>query len=155
VTGELDDIIEQTLQDGLGEAGVSAILRRLDIELQHQVEVSALGGQTPEAWVVGGVAAGGFGSMSERFIAFYAAAFRRELCDAEGVGLKPRYTELLRGQDLPDQIKLLVPAILTSLADSVTWMVPLTVAMLVALWLVRVGLEQWCAQSQVKIEDRR
>ena len=147
MTGELDDIIEQTLQDGLGEAGVSAILRRLDIELQHQVEVSALGGQAPEAWVVGGVAAGGFGSMSERFIAFYAAAFRRELCD-EGGGLKPDYAQLLRGQDLPDQIKLLAPAIVTSLADSVTLMVPLTVAVLVALWLIRVGLEQWCAASQ-------
>ena len=148
MTGEFDDIIEQTLQDGLGEAGVSAILRRLDIELQHQVEVSALGGQAPEAWVVGGVAAGGFGSMSERFIAFYAAAFRRELCDAEGAGLQPGYAQQLRGQDLPDQIKLLAPAIVTSLADSVTLMVPLTVAVLVALWLIRVGLEQWCAASQ-------
>jgi hypothetical protein len=144
---ELDEIIRETLHDGLDRVGASMILRRLDIELQQQVEASAASGQPQPAWVVGGTAAGGFGSMAQRFITFYAAAIRRELCDAEARGLKRQYSELLHGQSLADQIKQLAPPLLASFDDSAVLVIPTTVAAIVALWLLRVGLEQWCAED--------
>ena len=141
-----DEAVEELVSAGLTKASESEILRLLDVELQQQSEASALvsSGAAPEPWVLGGAAAGGFGSLARRFLTFYSAAMRRELC-GEGAGLNTRYAEQLRGQAIPNQLKLIAPLVLTAFEASTALVVPGTVAAIVALWLVHVGIEQWCA----------
>ena len=147
MTSATDEAVEELVSAGLTKASESEILRLLDAELQQQSEASALvsSGEAPEPWVLGGAAAGGFGSLARRFLTFYSAAMRRELCSADGAGLNTRHVELLRGQALPDQLKLIAPLVLTAFEDSTALVVPGTVAAIVALWLVHIGVEQWCA----------
>jgi|FLYN01.1.fsa_nt_gi hypothetical protein len=146
MANEIDEAVEQTLSGGLEQAGATEILRRLDAELQQQTQTSALvlGEKEPEPWVLGGEAAGGFGSMAQRFLSYYSQALHREICDPQG-GLKEEYKRLLGGQDLRDQVKALAPVVLAAIGISASLVAPATIAAIVALWLVRVGLEQWCA----------
>jgi len=146
MASELDDAVDQLISSGLYQEAPEAIVRRLDAELQQQTEASAmvLGAGEPEAWVLGGDAAGGFGSMAQRFINYYSAALHREICDPQG-GLKQDYQSMLGGQDLRNQVKALAPVVLAALGISASLVAPATVAAIVALWLLRMGLAQWCA----------
>lgn len=133
---------------GLEEAEESVILRRLDKELQQQTEAGALsatlGEDNPAPWVLGGEQAGGFGSMAQRFLAFYADAIHREICNADNSGLKDQYKTMMGGQGTKDQVKSLVPVILNALGVAASFVNPAAIAALVALWLIRTGLDQWC-----------
>lgn len=146
---EIDEAVEHTLSSGLPQAGPDEILRRLDAELQQQTEASAavLSGAEQEPWVLGGEGAGGVGNMAQRFISFYSSALRREICDAQGGCLKEQYRQMLGGQDLRSQIKALAPVVLATLGIGASLVAPATVAAIVALWLLRTGLEQWCAAA--------
>jgi hypothetical protein len=150
MASETDEAVEELVGAGLAKASESEILRLLDAELQQQSEASALvlSGEAPEPWVLGGPAAGGFGSLARRFLTFYSAAMRRELCDAKGAGLNTRYAEQLGGQAIPAQLKVIAPLILTAFEASTALVAPGTVAAIVALWLVRVGIERWCAAPE-------
>jgi hypothetical protein len=147
MANELDDAIDQTLSSGLQQAGPTEILRRLEAELQQQTEASALvlSGSEPEAWVLGGQAAGGFGSMAQRFLTYYSTALHHEICNPQGGGLKDQYKQLLGGQDVRSQVRALAPVVLATLGVSASLVAPAAVAAIVALWLLRTGLEQWCA----------
>jgi hypothetical protein len=146
MANELDDAVEQMLSSGLNQNSPDEIVRRLDAELQQQTEASAmvLSGAEPEVWVLGGEHAGGFGSMAQRFITYYSSALHREICDPQG-GLTQQYKSMLGGQDLKSQVKTLAPVVLAAIGVSATLVAPATVAAIVAVWLLRVGLEQWCA----------
>jgi hypothetical protein len=150
VSNNVDEAVDQVLSGGLAVASESEILRQLDAELQQQTQARALvlSGEAPQPWVLGGEGAGGFGSMAQRFISFYTTALHRELCDAEGGCLKDKYRQVLGGQDLQSQVKSLAPVVLAALGISASLVAPATVAAIVALWLARVGLEQWCAAPQ-------
>lgn len=147
MANELDDAVEQMVNSGLHQSAPDEIVRRLDAELQQQTEASAmvLSGAEPEAWVLGGAQAGGFGSMAQRFLNYYSTALHREICDPAGGGLTQKYQSLLGGEDLKSQIKTLAPVVLAALGVSATLVAPATVAAIVATWLLRVGLAQWCA----------
>jgi hypothetical protein len=146
MANELDDAVDQLINSGLQQNAPDEIVRRLDAELQQQTEASAmvLSGAEPEAWVLGGENAGGFGSMAQRFISFYSSALHHEICDPQG-GLTQKYKAMLGGQDIKSQIKVLAPVVLATLGVSATLVAPATVAAIVAIWLLRTGLEQWCA----------
>src|SRR5262245_54284408 len=126
MTSGTDEAVEELVSAGLTKASEGEILRLLDAELQQQSEASALvaGGAAPEPWVLGGATAGGCGSLAQRFLTFYSAAMRRELCAAEGGGLNTHYAEQLRGQAIPDQLKLIAPLVLTAFEDSTALVVP-------------------------------
>jgi|GEM_PF-2478933 len=146
MANELDDAVEQMVNSGLQQSAPDEIVRRLDAELQQQTEASAmvLSGAEPEPWVLGGEHAGGFGSMAQRFISFYSTALHKEICDPQG-GLNQQYKSALGGQDIKSQIKVLAPVVLAAVGVSATLVAPATVAAIVAIWLLRMGLEQWCA----------
>ena len=149
MSSETDDAVDQLLSSGLYQEAPEGIIRRLDAELQQQTEASAmvLSAGEPEAWVLGGEEAGGFGSMAQRFINYYSAALHREICDPQG-GLNQQYKSLLGGEDLHSQVKALAPVVLATLGVSASLVAPATVAAIVALWLLRMGLDQWCTTPQ-------
>lgn len=146
MVNEVDEAVEHVTNGGLLQADLDQIIRSLDAELQQQTTASAavLGATEHSAWVLGGEAGGGFGSMAQRFISFYSEALHREICDPQG-GLKSTYSEMLGGQGLRDQVKVLAPVVLAAIGVSASLVAPATVAAFVALWLLRVGLAQWCA----------
>lgn len=146
----LDEVFNVTLGgldlDAVDEA---AIIRRLDKELQQQSEASALGatlhdeeGSSP--WVLGGADAGGFGSMAQRFLSFYTDAIHREICSSDHSGLKDQYRTLMGGQSTQEQVRSLVPILINAIGASAALINPAAIAALVALWLIRTGLDQWC-----------
>lgn len=147
MASELDDAVDQIVNSGLHQAGPDEILHRMDAELQQQTEASAavLSGEQQDAWVLGGAGGGGFGSLAQRFITFYSDALHREICDPQAGALKTKYSELLGGQDIRGQIKVLAPVVLAAIGISASLVAPATVAAIVAVWLLRTGLEQWCA----------
>jgi hypothetical protein len=146
----LDEVINVTL-GGLDLESVdeNAIIRRLDKELQQQSEASALGatlqdGEPSSPWVLGGAEAGGFGPMAQRFLAFYTDAIHREICSPDSSGLKDTYRNLLGGQSTQEQVRSLVPTLINAIGASAALINPAAIAALVALWLIRTGLDQWC-----------
>lgn len=142
---EQDEAIELALQ-GLEQADEAAIIRRLDKELQQQTQVSATLSDTdsPSPWVLGGEESGGFGSMAQRFLSFYTDAIHREICNPDQSGLKDAYKQALGGQNTQDQVKSLVPVLINAIGASAALINPAAIAALVGLWLLRIGLDQWC-----------
>jgi hypothetical protein len=146
MTDEIDEAIDHVLSGGLTGASAGMVQRHLAAELQQQAELYALASDAEqEAWVLGGADAGGFGSIAQRFLTYYAPALRQALCDEQGDGLSQQYRAALDAKELRQQVAALTPAILPMLDSSPSLVVPATVAALVALWLVRVGPDQWCA----------
>lgn len=147
---EISQAIEHVFSIGLATADERELLRQLDAELQQQTHAQALvlDGSPPDPWVLGGDEGGGFGPMAQRFLNFYSAAIHREICDPTTPGLKDSYRTLMGGIDLPDRVKALVPAILAALGITASLVTPSVIAVIVALWLVRVGLDHWCALPQ-------
>jgi hypothetical protein len=144
----MPDAIDTTVERVLSGADASpeAALRGLDSALEQEIAARAavLGAAEP-AWVLGAEGGGPLG-LARRFIAFYTAALRRELCDAEGGCLKQKYRDLIGSEDTKTQIKQVTPGVLEALgADKDRFASPVTIGAYVALWLVRSGLEQWCA----------
>jgi hypothetical protein len=146
---EVNDAVEHVLSSGLASAGENEILRQLDAELeqQNQARAMVLGADEPAAWVLGGETGGGFGSIARRFISYYTNAIRNEICDTQCGCIKEKYRNLLSG-DTSEHVRNLAPAIFDTLkVNESTLSAPASVAALVALWLARVGIEQWCAEA--------
>lgn len=144
---EIDQAVAQVLGSGLASENEQAILRQLDAELQQQAEAQAmvLSGEEPAPWVLGGESGGGFGSMAQRFLNFYADALYREICDPQQGRMKDEYRSLVSGSDTRDRVKAIVPAVLTAIGVGASLVNPAAIAAIVALWLVKLGLDQWCA----------
>ncbi len=144
---DLDQAVELVLSSELASADEQALMRQLDAELQQQTEAQSLvlGGDEPDAWVLGGDHGGGFGSMAQRFIGFYADAIYKEICDPEQGQLKDTYRNLIGGSDTNDRVKQIAPAVLAAIGIGASLVNPATIAAIVALWLVKLGLDQWCA----------
>lgn len=152
---EVNEAVEQVLSAGLEGASESEILRQLDAELEQQTMARAmvLSGEEASPWVLGGETGGGFGSIARRFISFYSAAIQREICDTQGGCLKEQYRKLIGGESFGDQVKAIAPVILGAFgSEEKTLSAPATVAAIVALWLARTGLEQWCAAAKQPAE---
>lgn len=147
MANDIDDAVDQVLRSGLAGADENAILRQLDAELQQQTEAQAmvLGGDEPAPWVLGGEQSGGFGSMARRFLNFYGDALHREICDAQQGRLKEQYRSLMGSSDTNDKVKALAPVVFGALGLGASLINPAAIAAIVALWLVRIGLDQWCA----------
>ena len=150
----IEQAVDQVLSSGLAGADESEIVRRLDAELQQQTEAGAmvLGGDEPAPWVLGGESGGGFGSMAQRFLGFYAEALRKEICDSEKGQLKDQYRSLIGSADTNDRVKAIAPVVLTAIGVGAALVNPAAIAAIVALWLVRLGLDQWCALPAAKTE---
>jgi hypothetical protein len=147
---DVNEAVEQVLSGGLANASENEILRQLDAELEQQTQARALvlGDEEPAPWVLGGESGGGIGSIASRFINFYSAAIRREICDTEGGCLKEKYRNLI-GENVGDTVKAIAPVVLEALGSTETTLGALPrVAAMLGLWLARSGLEQWCAKSQ-------
>lgn len=155
MTTHIDEAVDQVLSSGLASASEDDIIRQLDAELQQQAQARALvlSGTEPEPWVLGGQEGGGFGTMAQRFLNFYADALHREICDAQQLRLKDTYRDLLGGKDLAGQAKALAPVVLAAFGVSASLVAPATVAAIVALWLLRTGLEQWCAVPRAAVAE--
>jgi hypothetical protein len=152
---EVNDAVEHVLSSGLDGASENEILRQLDAELEQQMQARALvlGADEPAPWVLGGETGGGFGSIARRFISFYSTAIRREICDPTGGCLKEKYRNLI-GENVGDTVRKIAPVILDALGDKESALsAPATAAAMVALWLARSGLEQWCAQAPPPAAD--
>ncbi len=134
-----DAAISALLNDGLDTADPDEILARLDAELAVQTdEMSAtLSADTP-GWLAG------TGSAARRFINFYADAIREEICANDRSGLNEQYKTVLGGLTIQDQVRSLIPAVLTILGVGSSFINPMVIASLVAIWLVRVGADRWC-----------
>lgn len=147
---EIDQAVAQVLGSGLESADENEILRQLDAELQQQTESQAmvLGGEEPEPWVLGGEGSGGFGSMAQRFINFYGDALYREICDPQQGRLKDEYRTLVGGEDTSSRVKALVPTVLAAIGVGASLVNPAIIGAIVALWLVKLGLDQWCAMPR-------
>ena len=146
---EVNEAVEHVLSSGLDGASENEILRQLDAELEQQMQARALvlGAEEPAPWVLGGETGGGFGSIARRFISFYSTAIRREICDPAGGCLKEKYRNLI-GENTGDTVRKIAPVILDAFGDKESALsAPATAAAMVALWLARSGLEQWCAQA--------
>jgi hypothetical protein len=149
---DLASAIDQTLGAGIDAADPDQIMRTLGQELEQQTAEGMLvlsADEEPEAWVLGaddGAPASPQG-MAGRFLGFYGAALRRELCDEQGGCIKEQYNKMLSGGDLRANLTALAPAVLAAIGASATLVAPAIVATLVAAWLLRVGLQQWCAAS--------
>lgn len=143
---EIDQAVDQVLGSGLATANEDEILHQLDVELQQQAESQAmvLGEEEPAPWVLGGEG-GNFGSMAQRFINFYADAIYREICDPQQGRLKDQYRSLIGGSDTNDRVRALVPVVLSAIGVGASLLNPAAIAAIVALWLVKLGLDQWCA----------
>ena len=157
---DVDEALNQVFAAGLDQSSENDILRQLDAELQQQIQARAmvLGTDTPEPWVLGGEQAGGFGSMAHRFLTFYTEALHRELCDAQTAMLKQRYRTILGGADLRSRTKSLTPIVLSVIGAGASLINPSIIAVLVAIWMVRVGLDHWCAapqQSPSQLRDQQ
>ncbi len=144
---DLDAAVAHVLGSELVSAEENDILRQLDAELQQQTEAQAmvLGGDEPAPWVLGGESGGGFGSMARRFIGFYGDALRAEICDQQAGQLKDKYRNLIGGSDTNDRVKKMAPVVLGVIGAAASLVNPAAIAAIVALWLVRLGLDQWCA----------
>lgn len=144
---EIDQAVDQVLSSELATADENEILRQLDVELQQQTEAQAmvLSGEEPPAWVLGDEQAGGFGSMAQRFIGFYGDALYKEICDPQQGRMKDQYRNLVGGADTNDRVRALAPVVLGALGIGASLVNPAAIAAIVALWLVRLGLDQWCA----------
>ena len=150
MANEVDEAVEQVLSGGLENASESEILRQLDAELEQQTQANAmvLGEEEPAPWVLGGESGGGFGSLAQRFIGFYSAAIRREICDAEGGCLKEKYRNMI-GDNAGETVKAIAPVILEAIGSKEGTLSALPrVAAMLGLWLAKSGLEQWCASAQ-------
>jgi hypothetical protein len=151
MANDVDEAVEQVLSAGMENASENEILRQLDAELEQQTQARALvlGAEEPAAWVLGGESGGGFGSIARRFISFYSTAIRNEICDTQGGCLKQQYRNLIGGQSIGDQVRAIAPIVLEALGnEEKTLSAPATVAAMLALWLARSGLEQWCAEAK-------
>jgi hypothetical protein len=151
MANDIDEAVEQVLSAGMENAGENEILRQLDAELEQQTQARALvlGAEEPAAWVLGGESGGGFGSIARRFINFYSTAIRNEICDIQGGCLKQQYRALIGGQGIGEQVRAMAPIVLEALgSEEKTLSAPATVAAMLALWLARSGLEQWCAEAK-------
>lgn len=144
---DIDQAVDQVLGNGLASADEHEILRQLDVALQQQAESQAmvLGGDEPAPWVLGGESGGGFGTMAQRFLSFYGDALYREICDPAKGQIKDEYRSLVGGADTKDRVKSLVPTVLAAIGIGASLINPAAIAALVALWLVKLGLDQWCA----------
>jgi hypothetical protein len=152
---DVNNAVEHVLSSGLERANENEILRQLDAELEQQMQARAmvLGVEEPEPWVLGGETGGGFGSIARRFISFYSSAIRREICDPAGGCLKEKYSSLI-GENVGDTVRKIAPVILEAFGNKEsTLSAPATAAAMVALWLARSGLEQWCAQAPPPATD--
>jgi hypothetical protein len=149
MTNQIDEAVEMVLS-GSANFNADDALRQLDAALQQDVESQAavLSGEDPTAWVLGGESGGGFFSMARRFVNFYTDALSRELCDSEGGCLKEKYRNLISSDDTRKQVKDLTPTVLDTIGADKSLLSPITIAVYVALWLSRTGLEQWCAQKR-------
>lgn len=149
---DIDQTVDQVLGEGLEHASQAEILDRLDAELRQQTagRAGVLGDETATPWLRGAAAGG---SAAQRFIAFYAAAIHREICDPEKGRLKDEYRGTIGGLALADQVKALVPYVLTALGIGASFVNPAAIAALVALWLIRVGLDQWCAAPHASMAE--
>src|SRR5690242_14225420 len=105
---DIDQTVDQGLGEGLEHASEAQILERLDGELKQQTSgyTAVLGAGDAQPWL-GGEATGG--SAAQRFIAFYANAIHKEICDPETGRLKDEYRGTIGGLALADQVKSLVP----------------------------------------------
>ncbi len=149
---DIDQTVDQVLGEGLEHASEAQILERLDAELKQQTSghAAVLGAGDAHPWL-GGEAAGG--SAAQRFIAFYADAIHKEICDPEKGRLKDEYRGTIGGLALADQVKSLVPYVLTALGIGASFINPAAIGALVALWIVRVGLDQWCAAPHASLAE--
>jgi hypothetical protein len=142
---ELIREIEELLQDRASFSIPTDLLRRLDAELQQQVEAHALiSGMPPSVWVLGGTAAGGFGSISQRFIEFHTDSIRTALNDPQG-DLRPECF-LASGESEAAVVQRLALLIIEILDGDETLVVPETVAAIVALWLHMSNLDGWAVR---------
>jgi hypothetical protein len=149
---EIESAIEQTLGAGLDTQDPDQIMRTLGQELEQQSSQSVLvlsAEDEPESWVLG---AGDEGQdapegIAARFLRFYGDGLRKELCDVEGGCLKEQYNKILTGGDMRANLTALAPSVLAAIGASTALIAPAVVATLVAVWLLRVGLQQWCAAS--------
>ncbi|NOK64058.1 MAG: hypothetical protein GFH27_549409n32 [Chloroflexi bacterium AL-W] len=146
----VDEALDQVFTTGLVESDQHDILRQLDAELQQQIQarVMVLGTDASEPWVLGGEQAGGFGSMAHRFLTFYTKSLHREICDAQTAMLKQQYRTMLGGPNLREQTKALTPIVMSVIGAGASLMNPSIIAVLVAIWMLRVGLDHWCAAPQ-------
>jgi hypothetical protein len=149
---ELDAAIARMVSAGLDHASTDELLQQLNDELEQQVNNPIALDAASEPWVYGddpvaldASAAEQPAGMARRFLGYYGAALKRELCDAEGGCLKEGYRKQLSGQDLKTNLAALAPTVLATIGASVALVAPAVVAAIVAVWLLRVGLEQWCA----------
>lgn len=147
----VDQAVARVLGTGLEHASEAEILQHLDAELQQQASArpAVLGGEAAQPWVLGAEAAGG--NAAQRFLSFYADAIHREICDPEKGRLKDDYRGVIGGLDLSGQIKSLVPLVLTAIGSGAALLNPAAIGALVALWLIRVGLDQWCAMPRASM----
>ena len=148
---DINQTVDQVLGEGLEHASEADILERLDAELKQQLPRAAVLGADVTAPWMRGAAAGG--SAAQRFIAFYADAIHKEICDPEQGRLKDEYRGTIGGLALADQVKSLVPYVLTALGVGAAFANPAVIGALVALWLVRVGLDQWCAAPRTAVAE--
>ena len=147
---DIDQAVEQVLGNGLESADEGEVMRQLDTALQQEAESQAmvLSGEEPAPWVLGGESGGGFGTMAQRFIGFYGDAIYKEICDPDKGQLKDEYRSLVAGANTRDRVKSLMPMVLAAIGIGAALVNPVAIAALVALWLVKLGLDQWCAVSR-------
>lgn len=144
---ELTREVDELFQDRASFNSPADLLRRLDAELQQQVEAHVLISDTPPSpWVLGGTAAGGFGSLSERFIEFHTPAIRAALNDTQG-NLRPECVPI-PGEADSAYVQRLARLIMALLDADETLVVPETVAAILAGWLHLTHLSGWANTPQ-------
>jgi hypothetical protein len=130
---EIDDALDGgALSGGLEHADANTVLYRL---AAHLPPPRVLSGYSPSVRALA-------------YIERYADAIHDEICDPDRAGMKEMYQELLGGETIQSQVRSLAPALLVLIGVAPELAAPATVACLVALWLIRVGLTQWCARVE-------
>lgn len=147
----IESTIEQTLSAGLADADPTKVMEILGSELERQTgESSLLLSSSPEEWVLSPAGDEGVPraqGLASRFLDNFSTALRRELCDSAGGCLNEKYRAMLSGQDMKANLSALAPAVLAAVGMSTALVAPGVIAALVSVWLLRVGLEQWCTNA--------
>ena len=135
--GALDGVVGEALKLNLAKASLAEIEGRLGMTLQAETKFDALYvTQQGE-------------SRARKFLENCQQAFRTELC--EGGHLKKKYTDLLESGDTRQILNSLATTVLAIVNPA--FAVP-SVAVLVAVWLLKVGLTQWCGSGQLAADRK-
>jgi hypothetical protein len=120
---DVDDAVSQAIKLSLPEASLAQIEERIDMTLQADTSFDDIYGT----------------NLGESRAKIFLDDCRKGICD--GGKLKEEYARLLDSGDTTEILKSLATAILTLLNPALA--VP-SVAVLAAVWLLKLGLNQWC-----------